>query len=145
MLIHLVGDLHQPLHVATKFDHRFPKGDMNGLKYSLRSHYKNLHRYWDLGGGLLAYKKKKVYSGEGLLKSLLKKSPAKADELKAPVNDALNTWVNESFNLAKQHAYQQASSIPIKSSYRNKVQRISKQQLRNAGLHLAQLLNKVFK
>lgn len=46
-LLHLVGDLHQPLHTVTLFSRtRFPESDRNGagIATSVRE---NLHTYWD--------------------------------------------------------------------------------------------------
>jgi hypothetical protein len=30
LLIHYIGDIHQPLHSVAEVDHRYPKGDMGG-------------------------------------------------------------------------------------------------------------------
>jgi hypothetical protein len=46
-LLHLVGDLHQPLHCAALFSvNQFPKGDEGGNLIPLRKG-KNLHALWD--------------------------------------------------------------------------------------------------
>ena len=49
MLIHLVGDLHQPCHAFTLFSARFPRGDRgcNGIKLKSRKKAKSLHAVWD--------------------------------------------------------------------------------------------------
>lgn len=49
-LVHVVGDVHQPLHSAELIDEKkFPKGDMGGnlfeIKYSPT--IVNLHEFWD--------------------------------------------------------------------------------------------------
>jgi len=49
-LIHLVGDIHQPLHCANWFDTRFPDGDKGGNKAFVRPPGEapmRLHAYWD--------------------------------------------------------------------------------------------------
>ena len=51
-LIHYIGDLHQPLHSATRVDHEYPKGDFGGNLVYLpdREGAKNLHSVWDSVG-----------------------------------------------------------------------------------------------
>ena len=50
LLIHILGDIHQPLHTAALFSAQFPKGDLGGNKITIdypKSAIKNLHSYWD--------------------------------------------------------------------------------------------------
>lgn len=50
MIIHYVGDIHQPLHAVAKIDATYPKGDMGGNKEYLPSTpcgASNLHSVWD--------------------------------------------------------------------------------------------------
>jgi len=44
-LLHLVGDIHQPLHTTARFDRLRPNGDRGGNGIELKS--ENLHSYWD--------------------------------------------------------------------------------------------------
>lgn len=50
-LIHLIGDIHQPLHTATLFSNLFPKGDMGGnlfkITYPSKKSLNELHAFWD--------------------------------------------------------------------------------------------------
>src|SRR5205814_136992 len=45
-LLHLAGDIHQPLHVIQRFTEDFPRGDRGGNSVRLRGTSK-LHSYWD--------------------------------------------------------------------------------------------------
>jgi hypothetical protein len=51
LLIHYVGDIHQPLHATSRVDHEHPKGDRGGNDFPLPSKkdaiYGNLHAVWD--------------------------------------------------------------------------------------------------
>ena len=51
-LIHLIGDIHQPLHNTSLVNSQFPKGDKGGnlflIKTRLKS-VKDLHTFWDRG------------------------------------------------------------------------------------------------
>jgi hypothetical protein len=49
-LLHLVGDLHQPLHAVSFYSKEFPKGDRGGNQVGVRTpdgRPYNLHAYWD--------------------------------------------------------------------------------------------------
>jgi hypothetical protein len=49
LLIHYVGDIHQPLHATSRVDHKYPKGDAGGNFFHLptKNQAKNLHSVWD--------------------------------------------------------------------------------------------------
>lgn len=51
LLLHFVGDLHQPLHGATLFDEIFPEGDRAGNFFPIYmgEAKTNLHAAWDSG------------------------------------------------------------------------------------------------
>mgnify|MGYP002145137110 CR=1 FL=1 len=48
-LLHLVGDIHQPLHAAALFSNEFPKGDDGGnlFKINYSESVTNLHKLYD--------------------------------------------------------------------------------------------------
>jgi len=51
-LVHIVGDIHQPLHSVSLFNSTFPSGDRGGnsLKITLlNTTVQNLHSFWDAG------------------------------------------------------------------------------------------------
>ena len=52
-LLHVVGDIHQPLHVVSRYDTQHPRGDRGGNSVSLPDPWTNLHRLWDRMGGLV--------------------------------------------------------------------------------------------
>lgn len=49
LLIHYLGDIHQPMHSLSRINADFPKGDRGGNDFPLPSHYsiKELHAAWD--------------------------------------------------------------------------------------------------
>src|SRR5215469_6494495 len=55
-LIHLVGDVHQPLHCSTRVSAANPKGDQGGNLVVIAGPAKELHAFWDgaLGEGATA-------------------------------------------------------------------------------------------
>lgn len=51
LIIHYVGDIHQPLHASSRVDSKYPKGDAGGnfFKVPSKDGVKNLHAVWDAG------------------------------------------------------------------------------------------------
>ena len=49
LLIHYIGDVHQPLHNVQRYTQLHPKGDNGGNYFDLKYHYgaNNLHSVWD--------------------------------------------------------------------------------------------------
>ena len=50
LLVHIVGDIHQPLHSTNFFSDQFPDGDLGGNRFKIdypKSKITNLHSYWD--------------------------------------------------------------------------------------------------
>jgi len=49
LLIHYLGDVHQPLHSLARINKEFPAGDRGGNEFPLKNHYsiKELHALWD--------------------------------------------------------------------------------------------------
>lgn len=51
-LIHVVGDIHQPLHSVSLYNSTFPSGDRGGNSLKvvlLNGTVQNLHAFWDAG------------------------------------------------------------------------------------------------
>jgi len=47
MLIHFIGDIHQPLHMATQFTPDHPNGDRGGKEFKIQNYYPTIHALWD--------------------------------------------------------------------------------------------------
>lgn len=49
LLIHYLGDIHQPFHAENLYSSTFPDGDKGGNLFTLPSHYasEELHAVWD--------------------------------------------------------------------------------------------------
>lgn len=69
-LVHVMGDIHQPLHSAQLFDDElFPKGDIGGNLFLINytKNIENLHKFFDSGADSLPNDINRVFF---LLKSL---------------------------------------------------------------------------
>lgn len=49
LLIHYLGDVHQPMHALSRVNPEFPAGDRGGNSFPLKNHYgvAELHAAWD--------------------------------------------------------------------------------------------------
>jgi hypothetical protein len=141
VLLHVGGDLHQPLHAATRISQQFPQGDKGGNLMLIKDNSvaKNLHTYWDRGGGLLLNKR-------GRNKGQIKKW-ARSIETKWPCTstESLNpaVWAKESHQLAVNIAYK-TEDTPDKV-YQEKTKKITEQQIALAGCRLGALFNQIAK
>jgi hypothetical protein len=138
ILIHLVGDIHQPLHAVTKVSKQLPQGDLGGNLFRLGPNKVggNLHQYWDRGAGF--------YMGSARINQI--KNKAYGLEQKWTCAEFNNQsqpklWAKESYQLAVTQAYQinpkETPSLRYQLNAQNSVQK----RTFIAGCRLASLLN----
>lgn len=153
-IIHFVGDIHQPLHCATRVDSANPKGDEggNGVLLNVAGKSVKLHGYWD--GGIGAFPK----GGPGpdfLPPALSTIGPAAnmamagnpATDPKLKLNDPTNFagWAQESFALAKSTAYNgMKNGVTPSAAYNTKALKVARQRVAWGGYRLAALLNSIW-
>src|SRR5712691_2299987 len=141
-LLHLVGDVHQPLHCATRVSSADSNGDSGGNKVKVKCTGcpKELHAFWDdlLGTGV---------SAQAVIKPVIKaakKLPA-ADAGLAAKSDEKD-WIAESFQAAQQTVYQPPVAagdgpFTLTTAYKSKAKTLAKQRIALAGVRLANLIN----
>jgi hypothetical protein len=94
--LHLVGDIHQPLHATSRFSATWPKGDRGGndVFFTVANEPINLHAYWDQRIG--TYDEPAVFDKE--IAAILGKWSR--DALKAEIaNDDPAKWADASHEL----------------------------------------------
>lgn len=129
-LVHLVGDLHQPLHVGNGTD----KGG-NDVKVKWFYKNSNLHRIWDSG----------IIDQKGLSYTELAKSidNASKDQIaRWTVGKAVN-WAEECMSLRKQ-VYDIGGAENLSYEYMFKNWALVQEQLNKAGIRLAGILNSIY-
>jgi hypothetical protein len=151
-LVHLVGDVHQPLHAACmvlplKGRRAASSAQCGGQPNSDRGGNEIRVRFGDLGIDL-----HRVWDTE-LIYELRGKAPAVADRLAADITasqrqtwpgGSAEDWANESHRLAQQVAYgllPKEKRIVIPLRYESEARQTVETQLKRAGLRLARLLN----
>jgi hypothetical protein len=129
ILIHLIGDLHQPLHVGSRDD----KGG-NDVKVSWFRNESNLHRVWDsemIDDSKLSYTE--------LAQSLDKPNTA---ELKQWQNSSLLSWAVENQTYEKNVYDIGNGKLSYRYSYLNFP--IIRHRLLQAGIRIAGILNSIY-
>ncbi|MFQ3214183.1 MAG: hypothetical protein ACJAT1_000120 [Marivirga sp.] len=130
MLIHLVGDIHQPLHVGNG-------EDMGGNKQEVKWFWNksNLHRVWDsqmIDGKLYSYTELAMVVNN-----------IKDEELKVYKNDTITDWYMEAMNLRSQ-VYEIPDDGKLGYEYSYKNWDTVKNQLLKGGIRLSTILNEIY-
>ena len=137
-VVHLIGDLHQPLHCS----HAADRGG-NDIKVEFEGTPTNLHAVWD----------SEIIERQHLDDDVY------ADQLRADIGDddvaewtrtPLRDWVDESWRLAEDSAYRDARGRPLESGakltreYLTTRTVVIDRRLKQAGVRLASVLNAAF-
>jgi hypothetical protein len=137
-VIHLIGDLHQPLHAA---DHRDRGGNCVALS-SPAGAQNNLHAYWDVS----------------VVNALGQSAAQIADRLDARLSAAdlkewtagsPRTWAMDSFEIGRRDAYalpspptcQSGGSVALSPAYLAQAEKVAATQLLKAAVRMAAVLN----
>lgn len=147
-VLHLVGDIHQPLHTGSMFSpNLFATGDRGGNAVAIED--SNLHSRWDqaLRANGVAFELPLI------LQKISDNSAAESDAL----NSDWDQWMRESrlilldsvYSPAMREAIENAelsgielTSLHLDESYVNSMQEISRERLGLAGVRLANFFNK---
>jgi hypothetical protein len=153
-LYHLVGDVHQPLHAATRYSPKNPDGDAGGngflITYPPDARVRNLHFFWDAAAGR--------FGADGPRRPLDEQGRARirawADELMkahpfGSMPEAKDTeplrWVEESNRIAREFAYAKVAEGGTPSpEYVEETRRIAGRRITLAGYRMAEVLNALF-
>ena len=146
-LLHVGGDVHNPLHCTARFTQSHPKGDQGGnqvfVKPSATNPGTNLHALWDDAVGTdvsEAYVNR--YAAE-ITAEFVKAVGEHPHLSKDP-----KRWVDEGFELAKHDVYTFGNEtgsrdhpLEMPAGYEANAVRVSRIQIAKAGFRLAEILN----
>ena len=135
-LLHLVGDVHQPLHASTRVSSTDPEGDAGGNLVKLDCSKCELHAFWD-----------DLLGTQNNLKTVMKaarKLPKAQPALAAKLDE--KDWIAESFTEAQQTVYAPPIAagdgpFTLTTQYKKNAGKLAKQRVALAGARLANLLN----
>ena len=135
-LLHLVGDVHQPLHASTRASSTDPDGDAGGNLVKLDCAKCQLHAFWD-----------DLLGKQNDLKTVTKaaRKLAKPNTALAAKSDEKD-WIAESFQEAQQTVYSAPIAagdgpFTLTTQYKKNAGKLAKQRVALAGTRLANLLN----
>ena len=154
-IIHFVGDIHQPLHCATRVDSAHPEGDRGGNLVSIKIPGKNgrlkttnLHSYWD--GGIGSFPPTGANFRPPALKLIApaaatakRGNPANDPDLKLDDPFNFSAWADESFELAKDVAYKDLTNKPT-TAYNRAALKVVRKRVAWGGYRLAAVLNAIW-
>ncbi len=147
-MVHIVGDIHQPLHAASYFSAQFPSGDRGGNDWPVAgfSWTTELHALWDGGLGQWQDDLVRPLNATGtawvtaLSASVRALYPVASLAPEIAVYNA-STWAAESFKLAEDFVYTAPQApAPIPDAYLQKGKAMVLRQLAIAGYRLASLM-----
>jgi hypothetical protein len=154
-VIHIVGDLHQPLHCVSKVSRRLPNGDEGGNRFGIKdpngldSRY-NLHKYWDNGMERFPrmgpdYAPPPMAAIGPAAAEAMRANPDSAAEWRASGAEDFTAWALEGSELARLYAYRGIGRGRVPSErYEERAFAISQHQVAWAGYRLARLLNEIW-
>lgn len=155
-ILHLAGDIHQPLHASARVTDTEPKGDAGGNSFYLapappqgsREPRLNLHWYWD---SILqnAYPRKDECDGiyiPMIGSKIMKRYPVNKMQTEASELN-FDAWQRGSFATTKAELYPATLKRDVAPSkqYQDKAIKISERAMALAGYRLAKVLNGILK
>ncbi|MDO5970294.1 S1/P1 nuclease [Flavivirga aquimarina] len=149
-LIHLVGDIHQPLHCGSLFSSDFPKGDRGGNKFFIKPSTAGvkLHSFWD--GSLGGSNNVKTASDQAF--RIINSTSANIFP-NVDVNEkSPRKWSLESFEQAKKEAHLNGklkagttknNAVAPPANYGQKMKGLAEKKATLAGYRLASDINRI--
>lgn len=144
-ILHLVGDVHQPLHTTARITPESPRGDAGGNQFLMNGTV-NLHSYWD-GTIRRAFRRR---SGESehayvsrIATAIQREHPRSAFTPAQLDSVSYEQWARAGFETAKTLAYSTPPGQAPSPAYRQAVVDTSEQAAALAGYRLARMLNRL--
>jgi len=157
ILLHLMGDIHQPLHNIQMFNQNYTKGDSGGNDIVIVYHNisSNLHEFWDNLCIMNPVNPSRPFSAYPSVAKAMNLLGAQyianytfsSDEINFNGNlTTIINWMTESYGLAVQYAYAPnvLSNGNLTDSYAANCVQVINRQVALAGVRLANVLNYLY-
>lgn len=146
-ILHIAGDIHQPLHASARITPEHPEGDRGGNLFPLAGTPRNLHSYWD---GLLtrSYERRPGESEDEhvarIAAALQQEHPRSAFSARLNPGE-FDAWAREGYVTAKSVAYTgiEPGQAPT-DAYARRALAAAEPAAALAGYRLAQMLDRLF-
>uniref|UniRef100_A0A7S3IN08 Uncharacterized protein n=1 Tax=Strombidium inclinatum TaxID=197538 RepID=A0A7S3IN08_9SPIT len=152
LLIHYVGDIHQPLHTVTMYSPDFPTGDMGGNLFNIteKDGINELHALWDS----LIYEWDDDFEqplNETAWDTMTNISATLRDEhkwsdadIQADLKKHKNDWAAEGYEIATTFVYTIEQNTLPSDEYVSEARKIVHRRLALGGYRLAKVLETIF-
>lgn len=149
-MIHIIGDVHQPLHSCALFNEKYPNGDMGGNLFLVTDgnpSIKNLHSVWDSVFSKVADGVKlplnatgadliDVYANDTMTEYSREKLAPELDD-----DFYFHDWLKESWQICKDFVYQNITeNTQISEDYITKGYDIAKHRMALAGYRISDIV-----
>ena len=147
-ILHLAGDVHQPLHLSSRVTAEEPGGDKGGNTFRLQGQPNNLHAFWDGALNLAepnAAMAQVAYADR--LAAIAEAAFPFASISSAQLSATFDVWGRESLDLAQHEVYPAGlhSGDAPSAAYLANAANIAERRAALAGYRLATLLNRVLR
>jgi len=148
LLIHYVGDIHQPLHTVSRFAEDFPNGDMGGNLFMLaeKDGINELHALWDSTIYEWDQDIPRPLSEEGwtqlgeISQKLREEHKLSDQDIVEDLKKGEKEWAQEGYEISTSFLYNiEQNSLPS-DEYVAEAQKIVHRRLALGGYRLAQVL-----
>ena len=153
-VLHLGGDIHQPLHTSARVTERDPKGDQGGNLFLLSpkgatgDDRLNLHWFWD---SIVRRNVPRFYdAGDSeylppIAREMMKKYPSTKMQSRLKVGK-FDEWQQEGFQIASTRFYPETLKFgeAPPDAYRKAAFEIAEEQIALAGYRMGAMLNQIF-
>lgn len=151
-LVHIIGDMHQPLHTVSMFSSLFPNGDQGGNLFLIQynPNITELHAFWDSGCGEYAndlIRPLDTGSRSYLIdeaEELIKNYSREDLESDLSISD-FKEWVNRNYQIAKDKVYKGIEyGQLVDEGYVENGRYLVQRQIALAGYRLADLIEQIY-
>lgn len=155
VLVHLLGDIHQPLHNSERVTPSRPDGDSGGNFFKI-SHYNsiqmdNLHFIWDEMFRPISetirsnLPKEKYLFVKERAESIMSEYPLEQLLPQIQANSTVDSWSQEGFDLAKNFVYKGiVEGQPLPEEYMKAGETICRQRVALGGYRLGMLIDTIY-
>jgi len=146
-LLHLVGDLHQPLHAVARYSKETPNGDAGGNSFYISNvtGISNLHSLWDSGAGLFdnSLVRPMPPSNATYIKNWAETAISRFNVSEIYNGTNVTVWALESWSLAEKYVYNLTYRGTPSPDYLAAAHEVILRQIGVGGYRLAQLLRQI--
>jgi hypothetical protein len=153
-ILHLGGDIHQPLHTSARVTELEPKGDQGGNLFMLSpkgatgSTRVNLHWFWDSIVGRNVTRKNDACDSEylpAIAQAMMKKYPFAKMQNRLKLGE-FDDWQQEGFQIASTRLFPatlKRNEMPSER-YKKQAFEIAQEQISLSGYRMGEMLNQIF-